>query len=150
MNHEKLKAGDKIYINDSIYFEVLAPLVYNSKDDNDNSLVLRLSVYGKTILFTGEMQFAEEESLLKSGENLKADILKVGNHGNKDATSEEFFNTVNPEIAVITTNRKEDSGTASKRVRALLSKTKLYITDEYDIGFLIVIKEDGSIETYSQ
>ena len=149
LKHEKLRAGDKININDDVYFEVLAPLIYNSEDDNDNSLVLRLSVYGKTALFTGDMQFAEEESLLKSSENLKADILKVGNHGNKDASSEEFVKAVSPDIAVITTNRKEDSGTASKRVRALFSNN-LYITDEYDIGFLVVIKEDGTIEYCGQ
>ena len=128
---------------------MLAPLIYNKEDDNDNSLVLRLSCYGKTVLFTGDMQFAEEETLLKSSENLKADILKVGNHENKDATSVEFVKAVSPDVAVITTDRKEDSGTASKRVRALFSKN-LYITDEYDIGFLVVIKKDGTIEYTGQ
>lgn len=150
LNHEKLKAGDKINISDEVYFEVLGPLTYNSDDDNDNSLVLRLCVYGKTIIFAGDMQFAEEQTLIDSGVDLKADVLKVGNHGNKDATSEAFAKAVSPDIAVITTDRKEDSGTASKRVRNLFKDSNLYITDEYDAGFLVTISADGSVNTYGQ
>ena len=146
LKHEKLKAGDKINITDDVYFEVLGPITYNSDDDNDNSLVLRINVNGKTVLLTGDMQFAEEVSLMDSGVDVKADILKVGNHGNKDATSKEFAEAVDPSIAVITTDREEDSGTASKRVRKLFEETNLYITDDYDVGLLVTITKSGEIE----
>ncbi|SFU35313.1 Metallo-beta-lactamase superfamily protein [Clostridium sp. DSM 8431] len=150
LKHEKLKAGDKINITDDVYFEVLGPITYNSDDDNDNSLVLRINVNGKTVLLTGDMQFAEEVSLMDSGVDVKADILKVGNHGNKDATSKEFAEAVDPSIAVITTDREEDSGTASKRVRKLFEETNLYITDDYDVGLLVTITKSGEIEVTSK
>lgn len=145
LNHKKLKFGDKVNITDDVYFEVLGPITYNSDDDNNNSLVLRLSVYGKTILFAGDMKHEEEETLMNAGTNLKADILKVAHHGRKDATSKEFAEAVSPEIAVITTDRQEDSRTASDNVLKILKSAKVYITDEYDDGVLVTINEQGEI-----
>lgn len=59
LTHKLLHAGDKVNIAQDVCFEVLGPLVYNEESENDNSLVLRLGIHGKTLLFTGDMQFAE-------------------------------------------------------------------------------------------
>ena len=82
--HIELEAGDTVELVPNVEFDVLGPLEYNKDDDNDNSLVLKLSINGKTFLFTGDMQFAEEKTLLEAGVDLSADVLKVGNHGNPD------------------------------------------------------------------
>ncbi|WP_177214561.1 ComEC/Rec2 family competence protein [Anaeromicropila populeti] len=144
--HKKLKAGDQIAITSDVYFEVLGPLQYNDADDNDNSLVLKLSVNGKTFLFTGDMQFAEEETLLKAGADVSADILKVANHGNKDATSVKFAKAVSPEIAVISTDTSVDENSANKKVKAFFSSAKVYVTEDYACGVLIKIDTNGNTE----
>ncbi|MDO4572799.1 MAG: MBL fold metallo-hydrolase, partial [Clostridia bacterium] len=63
----RLDAGDTLPLTETLAFEALGPLVYDADDDNDNSLVLGLTVNGRRLLFTGDMQFAEEATLLNAG-----------------------------------------------------------------------------------
>lgn len=142
----KLQAGDKVEISDGISFDVIGPLVLNQDDDNDNSLVMNLEVNGVKFLFTGDMQFAEEKTLMDAGVYLSSDILKVGNHGNKDATSDEFAIAVSPKYSVITTDTTVDVNSASKRVRNALSDSEIYITEDYNMGITFTVLKDGKIE----
>lgn len=141
----KLTAGDKVEITSDLAFEIIGPLTYNSKDDNDNSLVMRLNVNGRVFLFTGDMQFAEEASLLEAGTDLKADVLKVGNHGNRDATSEEFAQAVSPEIAVISTDTSVDTDSANIRVRNLFRDSEVLITQDYTQGIKVSVSSEGKL-----
>ena len=104
---------------------MLAPLEKNSEDDNDNSLVMMLHANGKRVLLTGDMQFAEEKTLLASGADISADILKVGNHGNPDATGESFAKAVSPKISVISTDTSVDEDSANERVFDALSMSEI-------------------------
>lgn len=140
-----LTLGDKVLLADDVYFEVLGPIVYNDSDDNDNSLVLRLFVNGRAFLFTGDMQFAEEQTLLNYGIDVSADILKVGNHGNPDATSERFAKAVSPEIAVFTTDRTEDKDSANETVQSYFENAEIFVTEDYDLGILVEVDENGEI-----
>jgi competence protein ComEC len=146
LNHIKLVAGDKVEIKAGVSFNVLGPLEYNEDDDNDNSLVLRLDVNNRTFLFTGDMQFAEEATLLTTGEDLSADVLKVGNHGNPDATSQEFASAVSPEIAVISTDTSKDSDSANENVIAALNGSKVLVTEDYTCGILLTVSNNGEIK----
>ena len=140
----RLSAGDTVETESGAVFEVLGPLKYNADDDNDNSLVLRLRAGGLTWLFTGDMQFAEEQSLMNAGVDFKADVLKVGNHGNPDATSEAFGKAVSPGTAVISTNTEEDADSANARVLAALGGADIYVTQDFEAGVLLTAK-DGKL-----
>ncbi|MGN1345292.1 MAG: lamin tail domain-containing protein, partial [Eubacteriales bacterium] len=142
-----LEPGQVIPVSDGLYFEVLGPIRYNPLDDNDNSLVLRMTVNGRTILFAGDMQYDEEKTLMRAGFDLRCDLLKVGNHGNKDATSVSFMEETSPSYAVITTDRTEDENSAHKSVCKGLEEVgaEIFITDEYDLGLLCRIAPDGKI-----
>lgn len=144
LTHQKLSAGDTVDIGGGAYFEVLGPVSYNGDDDNDNSLVMKLHAGGVTVLLTGDMQFAEESTLLAAGADLSADVLKVGNHGNPDATSEAFTQAVNPKYAVISTSTAEDDDTPNERVLALLSGAHVAVTQDYVSGVLLTAK-DGAV-----
>lgn len=143
--HTTLAAGENVQINDAIRLDVLAPLVQNKHDDNDNSLVLQLNANGISYLFTGDMQFAEEETLLETGADLSAKILKVGNHGNPDATSEAFAKAVSPDYAIISTDRNVDKDSANVDVLARLGRAKAYLTEDYDVGILTRLDDTGKI-----
>lgn len=145
-NHQLLNAGDTVNVGDQLCFEVIGPVELNEEDDNDNSLILRLEVNGKTILLTGDMQFPEEQTLMDRDIDLAADILKVGNHGNPDATCDEFAKKVNPAVALISTDREEDDDSANLRVLAALNMAEIYITDEFNKGILLTIAKDGRVE----
>ena len=47
-------------------------------------------------IFTGDMQFAEENTLFDAGVVFSCDVLKVPNHGNQDASSDKFMNAAAP------------------------------------------------------
>lgn len=144
--HTELSAGQTLTLDGGIELEVLGPLVPNTDDDNDQSLVLMLRVSGRKILLTGDMQFAEEQTLLSSGADLSADILKVGNHGNPDATSEDFAAAVSPALAVISTDTDEDADSANARVRRAFSGAEIYVTEDCGMGVLVTVSPDGSVE----
>ncbi|MBR6915251.1 MAG: MBL fold metallo-hydrolase, partial [Clostridia bacterium] len=94
------KAGDVIEIGD-ITLEIIAPISYSEEDKNSNSVVLRASAEGVSVLITGDATVDEETQVLEKHGDLKADILKVGHHGSSTSTSEEFLRAVSPSIAVI-------------------------------------------------
>jgi hypothetical protein len=143
--HIKLVAGDKVELGSDAYFEVLGPLEYN---DNDNSLILRLNANKRTFLFTGDMQFDEEDTLMQDGLDLSADILMVGNHGNPDATSDEFADAVSPEIAVIFTDVSIYKYSANKRVKSALSGAQILVSADYTCGIMLNVNADGVISIF--
>lgn len=148
--HTALSAGDSLTLAEGVTAEVLGPLYPNSEDDNDQSLVLMIHASGRKILLTGDMQFAEEATLLNAGKDLSADILKVGNHGNPDATSDAFAKAVSPSIAVISTDTAEDEDSANPRVLAVFGEdTEIFLTQDASLGILVTVAADGTIATES-
>jgi len=134
-----LEAKTTVSLTEGLDFDVLGPLVFFPDDDNDNSLVLRLNYKGYSFLFTGDMQFGQEQTLLDAGLDLAADVLKVGNHGNPDATSEAFGNAVSPEIAVISTSTATKRKSANARVLQALTGATFYVTQDYPLGVLVSV-----------
>ena len=105
----QVKAGDKI-IRGNIHIEFLLPdnNYINSKDEeNANSLICKIEVNNKTLLYMGDASKETEEKLLKSKQDLNdIYILKVGHHGSKTATTQEFIKKIKPSHAVISALKK--------------------------------------------
>ncbi len=74
----------------------------NSLSLNDKSGVLKL-VYGNiSFLFTGDAGIKREKILIeKYFSFLKSDLLKLGHHGSKTSSSENFIEAVQPKYALI-------------------------------------------------
>lgn len=139
--------GDVILLTEGVWLEVLGPIEYNSADDNDNSLVLRLNVNGGVTVFAADMKYAEEATLMENGLIGDCDVLKVGHHGYDDTASAEFLAIAQPEYAVISTDREEEKDSAHENVIARLESagSKVFVTDEYGLGLLCEIDPDGEI-----
>jgi competence protein ComEC len=69
---------------------------------NDDSLVLRLSYHGASLLLPGDISKNVERELAASGEPLESQVLKVAHHGSNSSTTAEFLARVNPRLAIIT------------------------------------------------
>ncbi len=83
---------------------VLAPaLGYRPGDEpgNNDSLVLRIDYGERSFLLTGDAEAPVESELLSSGVRLRADVLKVGHHGSRTSTTEDFLDAVHPAFAII-------------------------------------------------
>lgn len=143
-NEHIVRAGETIEWADCVAFEILGPL-QSSSEENDQSLVIACNVYGRRILMTGDMQFAEEFSLLKAGVDLKCDVLKVGNHGNPDASSQAFAQAANPSVIVISTDTSNDKDSANSRVITSFTDAEVYITQDDELGVLITVNPDGEL-----
>ncbi|MCI1964858.1 MAG: MBL fold metallo-hydrolase [Oscillospiraceae bacterium] len=79
---------------------VLGPVVPGNSANNC-SLVLQLQYRGIRILLMGDAEKEEEQSLINTGTDLSADILKAGHHGSSTSTTAELLNAVRPDYAVI-------------------------------------------------
>ena len=82
--------------------EFLSPMLDSYSDDNNYSAVLMIKYYSLKMLFVGDAGESIEGKLIDEyGDGLKADILKVGHHGSKTSTSEEFLQMVSPTYALL-------------------------------------------------
>lgn len=73
-----------------------------SKVVNNCSITFKLSYRGSSVLFTGDIQDDREAGLVaRYGDELKADVLKVGHHGSKYSSTNVFLSTVKPSKAYI-------------------------------------------------
>lgn len=52
-----------------------------TSDPNNSSVVMRLQIAGLRVLLTGDVEPAAQRDLLDSGQDLRADVLKVPHHG---------------------------------------------------------------------
>lgn len=127
-----------------VSFQVLFPdRNVSGVGTNDGSIVGKL-LYGNTsIMFTGDSpQKIEKYLVLLDGDKLDSDILKVGHHGSRTSTSEEFVGFVSPEYAVISNGRGNSYGHPHKETLNTLDKfdVKTFRTDEKGT---IIFKTDG-------
>ncbi len=132
------------YIKDTGTIELeeglTAEILYFNKEaieENDQSVVMRITYDDISCLYTGDITKTEEEKILATGVDLKADVLKVAHHGSYKSNSLEFLEAVSPEIAVASCTKENPYGFPSKE-----TKDRFEILD---IPF-ITTAEKGTVE----
>ncbi len=101
-----------IQIGQNLFLDILYPLVDHSligqevRNKNNTSVVTQLvrrqsDGWESLVMLTGDAEIGEEREILLSGQSVGAEILKVGHHGSRTATSDAFLSAVNPKTAVI-------------------------------------------------
>ena len=106
------------FLNDTLY-----------DNENDNSTVIYYPIQGKKILFMGDAGVDVEKNLVSKYNLENITILKVGHHGSKTSTSEEFIAEIKPKYAIISVGRNNRYNHPSKEVIDTLNKQKVYRTD---------------------
>lgn len=123
-----LAAGDVINMGRNVSVEVLSPDRGNpldEKDENKNSLVLRVNVKGSSVLMTGDIDEKGEKTLI-ADTDIKADILKIAHHGSRYSSCEKFIAVAAPKIAVIQVG-KNTYGHPSEEVVKRLEEHKITV-----------------------
>lgn len=106
------------------------------ESENDNSIVLLLQYKGKSILFTGDMTSKMEADVAEAVRYCGVDslsILKVGHHGSKYSSSEEFLASIMPKAAVISCAARNTYGHPHKETLQRLE----------DVGALVLRTDEG-------
>ncbi len=109
-------------------------------DYNNCSIVIRVSYHDSAIMFQGDAQNEAIASMIsRFGGFLKADVLKVGHHGSRNATTEDWIAHVQPREAYIEVG-KNSYGHPTQEALGILKNAKVNVhrtdlegTLEYDI-----------------
>lgn len=139
--YEKAQPGKKYDLGGGAILTVLGPtepfftkeqMKAGGNDTNANSIVLRLDYGDFSMLFMGDAESQAEERLLsKTDLDLKAKVIKIGHHGSKYATSENFVKRAQPEAAIISDGSWNRYGHPAQVVldRLKAANVKVFRTD---------------------
>ncbi len=106
-----LEAGDSIDTGTDARIEILSPFSEEEYEDlNDYSIVMKISLFEQSFLFTGDAERAAIDLMIEKGMNLEAKVLKVPHHGSTTSTYEEMLESIKPEIAVISCGEDNSYG----------------------------------------
>ena len=139
INVKIVEGGEKVSIEDNLYFDILWPFSDNMISDNsinNNSLVCKLNYKNYSMLFTGDIEAIAEKAILKKYSKnlniLKSDILKVAHHGSKTSSITEFIEKIKPKYAIIGVGEDNKFGHPSDSTIQNLEKEniRIYRTDK--------------------
>jgi len=144
-----VRAGEKKIIQTEegeINIKLINPEEYILESEgNNSSIVVKINYDELDLLLTGDLENEGEKKLLEKNIDLRAEILKVGHHGSKSSTSQEFIGKIKPEVSLISVG-KNSYGHPSQNILDRLKSinSKIYRTDE---SGTIEISTDGKIYT---
>ena len=131
--------------NNKLYF--LQTKEYDN--ENDNSNVIYTEIDGYKFMLMGDAGVEKEKDVLDKYNISNIDILKVGHHGSKTSSSENFIDKMNPKYSIISVGKNNRYGHPNKEVLNNLDNSKIYRTDQ-DGSIMFKIKNNKlKIETCS-
>lgn len=147
----QLTAGQAIQIGDT-RVEVLWPPAHRTVGerpaDND-SLVMRVSAAGGSVLLTGDIDEEAETELTRQGVALQSQILKVAGHGAQNTSSAAFLDRVDPSIALITAGSGRFGKLPSVETLARLKAVRARVFQPELSGAVTAQIRDGKIAVHS-
>ncbi len=131
--------GTSIYDEQDYSIKILSPFLNADYDDlNDWSTILKVTKGEKSFLFTGDAS----SSVIAKAQAGHVDVLKVGHHGSKTATTNDLVASLSPEWAVIEVGTDNDYGHPSKKALSALEKNGVMIY-RTDLNGSIIATCDG-------
>ena len=144
-SHYKLIEGDRFSLGD---FNFL--VISNTyKDENDGSLVLYGTIFDKSLLFMGDASIKSEEYILDNYDISDITILKVGHHGSRTSSSEEFIKSVNPTYALISAGVNNKFNHPHHEVLKRLEDSDSIIFNTKIDGMVMFDFTNNEIKTYT-
>jgi competence protein ComEC len=141
---------------DSVGFTILHPSPEWSgwgEDVNEDSLVLLIEYRGFEVLFAGDAGFPAEREMRSRTRPI--DLLKVGHHGSRGSSGDEWLDSLRPKAAVISVGRNNYGHPAAqtlsrlRRHRAAVWRTdqdgSVTVTTD---GHRMIIRSRGRADTF--
>ena len=139
-----LSQGTMLPLDKSVEMEVLSPSLpmeqWEAERQNEGSLVMRLNYGEHGLLLMGDAPMEVEQVL--NPKDIPSQLIKIGHHGSKTSSEENFIKTVNPKIAVISVGKNNSFGHPTSEVLEILNRQgiQIYRTDK---NGAVVIQSDG-------
>jgi competence protein ComEC len=146
----RLRAGEE-FRRGGVLFEVLAASGTSGmeapEEENDRSLVLRLTLGESSVLLTGDAGEEVERALLSSGRAIDADVLKVAHHGSASSTSASFLDAVRPRFAILSARERLGWPLPSEAVLERLRERGIpYARTDHDGAITVTLDASGHVE----
>lgn len=98
----ELRAGDSLNLGEGLSLDIVHPPDRGRFSSNNGSLVARLTLRGHGLaLLCCDAQKAALARVLKSGADLRADVLVLPHHGSATSLMPEFYDAVSPRAALV-------------------------------------------------
>ncbi len=124
--------------------DVLGPLrLPLESDQNNGSLIVRISVGGVTMLATGDAELAEQQQMVPCG-CLRADVLKVPHHGSATQV-DEFLEASGASLALVSAGVDNDYGHPAPSTLATLRRLGMRVERTDLSGTITLSVRDGEV-----
>ena len=130
----------------NLFFDMLFPMRSlqgeRFENLNNSSIALRMIFKDKIFYFSGDAEQSEEEKIVASGQDLNADVYKVGHHGSRTSSLITLIDKVKPSSAIISCglNNKFKHPHAVTIEKLLAKNIDIFRTD---LNGMIEAKTDG-------
>ena len=129
--------------------KVIGPIEKPSGNLNNYSTVLKVTFGEMDVIMTGDAEKDVEAAILKSNENIEAEILKVGHHGSDTSSSTDFLDAINPQYALISTKVGNKYNHPTKETMLNLQERNItvYRTDECGTVIATITQNSVTFQT---
>ncbi len=144
-NIETASAG-KVIINEAkLKVEFLSPFEQTYRDLNEYSAIVKITYNDTRFLFMGDATKNNEYQLISSGVDINADVIKIGHHGSRTSTSNEFIEKAAPEYAVISSGHMYGHPHIETIATLESNNVNIYRTDEENVEYISATSDGHSI-----
>lgn len=129
--------------------KVIGPIEKPSGNLNNYSTVLKVTFGEMDVIMTGDAEKDVEAAILKSNENIEAEILKVGHHGSDTSSSTDFLDAIKPQYALISTKvcNKYNHPTKETMLNLQERNITVYRTDECGTVIATITQNSVTFQT---
>ncbi len=128
----------------SVRLTVFPATSEDRRDENNNSIGIRLDYGDFSMLLTGDSETPERAQWLRTDAALAArcTILKLAHHGSRNGLDPRWLALVRPELAIASVGRGNDYGHPHPETVSLLARSNVPLA-RTDLLGTIVIESDG-------
>ena len=136
--------GKILEIDDAV-FTIVAPNSSGYSNLNNYSIVMIMDHGYNSFLFAADAERKSEHEILESFDDISADVLRIGHHGSRTSSSEEFLDAVSPRYAVISAGEGNQYGHPHDVVIDRLAQRDINILITYETGDIVMISDGAEI-----
>jgi competence protein ComEC len=146
---KNLRQGDRVKVG-TLDFQVLWPQK-SGKGENSDSLTLLTKIKQRNWLFTGDLDIASENKILKKY-RFKVDYLKLGHHGSKTSTGDNLLQVTKPSVGLISAGINNRYGHPNQETLTRLKnhRVQYFNTAEYGMisWYYNFFNDEGRLTTF--
>ncbi|MGL5648188.1 MAG: ComEC/Rec2 family competence protein [Clostridium sp.] len=153
LNRKKLKINildenTSLFIDDDINISVFYPPPNLITDNlNNYSAIIKIDFKDTSFLFTGDAEIDAHNYLYSNYNNLDIDVLKLGHHGSKTSTTEEFLKFTTPSISIASCGENNNYNHPNKETIALLENFDIPLLRTDLMGTILLLSNGTDIYT---